>query len=91
MSVGIALDTCTVVLGSHDKDAEDFADTCQPAGVDLAHVNGLSLQELLEDHAIVGMLAGGNANAMRFQRLANGGVAKDVIRRGGLFNEPARV
>jgi len=62
-------------FGSHEKDAEDFADTCQTAGIDLAYVNGLGLQELLEDHAIVGMLSCGNTDAMRFQRLANGGVA----------------
>ena len=76
------------VLGGHEKYAQDFADTCQTAGIDLTDVNGFGLQELLEDHAIVGVFAGGNANAMRLQCLANGSVTKDVVRRSGLFDEP---
>jgi len=55
----------------------------------LAYINGLGLEELLEDHAIVGMLAGGNANAMRLQRLANCSMAENVVWRSRLFNEPA--
>lgn len=77
------------LLGSHEKYAQDFADTCQTAGIDLAYINGFGLQELLEDHAIVGMLAGGNTNPMRLQCLANCSVAKDVVRCGWLFDEPA--
>lgn len=77
------------VLGSHQKYAKDFADTCQTAGIDLAYINGFCLEELLEDHAIVGMLAGGNTNTMRLQCLANCSVAKDVVWRGRLFDEPA--
>ena len=77
------------VLGGHEKYAQNFADTCQTAGIDLTYINGIGLQELLENHAIVGMLAGRNANPMRLQCLANCSVAKDVVRRSGLFDEPA--
>lgn len=55
----------------------------------MAHINGFGLQQLLEDHAIVGMLAGGNTNAMRLQCLANCSVAKDIVWRSRLFDEPA--
>lgn len=76
------------VLGSHEKYAQDFADTCQTAGIDLTYINGFGLQELLEDHAIVGMLAGGNADAMRLQCLANCSVAEDVVWCGWFLDEP---
>lgn len=68
------MDTLIVVacvLGGHEKYAQYFANTCQSAGVDLAYVNGLGLEKLLENHAIVGMFAGGNAYAMRLQCLAD--------------------
>ena len=77
------------VLGGHEKYAQNFADTCQTAGIDLAYINGFGLQQLLEDHAIVGMLPGGNANSMRLQCLANCSVAKNVVWRSRLFDEPA--
>ena len=40
-------------LGGHQQDREDLVDTGQAARVDLADVDRLSLEELLEDHAVV--------------------------------------
>ena len=76
-------------LGRHEEHAEHFAYASEATGVNLAHVDGLGLKKLLEDHAVVGVLASCDADAVRLERLADRGVAEDVIGRGGLLDEPA--
>lgn len=45
-------------LGRHEKDRENLVDAGEATRVDLAHVDGVGLEELLEDHAVVRVLAG---------------------------------
>lgn len=44
-------------LGRHEEDGEDLVDACEPARVDLADVDRLGGEELLEQHAVVAVLA----------------------------------
>ena len=48
--------------------------------------DGVGLHELLEEDAILAVLAGGNADAGDFA--ADAGVAEDVVGAGGLFHPP---
>lgn len=75
-------------LGCHEQDAQHLRDTRQPTRVDLAHIDRLRLQELLEDHAVVCVLARGDADVERLERLAHRGVPEDVVGRRGLLDEP---
>lgn len=45
------------LLGRHEEDGEDLVDACEPARVDLADVDRLGGEELLEEHAVVAVLA----------------------------------
>jgi len=62
-------------LGGHQQNSENLAHTSEPDGVDLADVNGFGLEELLEDHPVMCMFAGRDANAVRFESLPDGGMA----------------
>ena len=63
------------VLGSHEKHTEHFTNTAKSARVDLAYIDRLSLQQLLEYHAIVRVFPSGDADPVRLETLANCGVA----------------
>lgn len=78
-------------LGGHEEDGEDLGDAGETAGVDLADVDRVGLQELLEDHAVVRVLAGCDADAVGLQRLSDGCVPEDIIGCCGLFDEPMRM
>jgi hypothetical protein len=39
-------------FGGHQHDTENLVDTSDPARVDLADVDGVGLQQLLEDHLL---------------------------------------
>jgi hypothetical protein len=41
------------LLGRHEENGKDFIDTSKTARVDLADVDSLGLEELLEDHSVV--------------------------------------
>src|SRR5207302_562526 len=56
----------------------------EAARVDLAEADGLRLEKLLEDHAVLAVLAGGHAD--RRDGLRDGGVAEHVVGAGGLFH-----
>lgn len=72
----------------HEQHGEDLVDAAHAAGVDLTDVDRALLEELLEDDAILAHLARGDADSVWFQGFADGLVAEDVVRRGGLFDEP---
>jgi hypothetical protein len=75
-------------LRSHEQHTKNLRYASQTTGVNLADVNGFGLKQLLEDHSVVGVLSGGDTDAVRFQRFADSSVAKDVIRSGWLLDEP---
>lgn len=75
-------------LRSHQENAENLTDATKTTGVNLTNVDGLGLEQLLEDHAIVGMLPRRDTDAVGLQSLADCGVSKDIVRSRGLFDEP---
>jgi len=72
----------------HEKDGEHFVDTAHPASIDLTYVDGARGQELLEDNAVLTHFAGGDADSIGAERVADGFVAENVVGGGGLFDEP---
>ena len=82
-------------LGRQQQIGDVLVDPGHPARVDLHDVDGPRLQQLLEDHPVGGVLAGGHLH--RLHRPADLGGAEDVVRAGGLLDpfragtEPARV
>lgn len=68
-------------LGGHEHDAENLVDTSHAARIYLTHVNSIGLEQLLEDHAVVGVLAGRDADAVRLQLFADASVTENVILR----------
>jgi hypothetical protein len=75
-------------LGCHEQDTEDLAHAGKTAGVDLADIDSLSLEELLEDNSVVCMLASSNTDTMGLEPLANSCVTEGIVRCSWLFNEP---
>ena len=75
-------------LRSHQEHAENLADTSETAGVNLKNVDGLGLEQLFEDHAIVGMLPRRDPDPVGLQGLADCGVSKGIVRSRGLLDEP---
>ena len=51
-----------IELGSHEEYGKVFIDPCQAAAINLTHVDGSCLHQLLEHHAIVAVLARGDAD-----------------------------
>ena len=76
------------LLGCHEEYAKNLADTSKSTGIDLDNINGVSLQKLLENHAIVCMFPCGHADTVWFQCLAYSRMAQNVIRSSRFFNEP---
>src|SRR5579875_2717581 len=74
--------------GSHQEDSQDFIDSADATGVNLANSNGIGLKELLEDDTVLHVLAGGNMD--RRDCAGNCSVPKNIVRAGGFFN-PERV
>ena len=62
-------------LGRHQQNGENLAHASEPDRVDLADVDGFGLEELLEDHPVMCVFAGRDADAVRFESLPDGGMA----------------
>jgi len=75
-------------LGCHQQNGENLAHTSEADGVDLADVDGFGLEKLLEDHPVMRMLTGRDANTVRLKSLSDGGMAEDIVRSSGFLNEP---
>ena len=52
------------LLRSHEKDAEDFANTSKSTRVNLTDIDGLRLQKLFEHHAIVRVFSSSHTDAV---------------------------
>lgn len=52
-------------LSGHEKDAQDLVNSGETARVDLADIDGLSLEKLLENHPVVRVLSRGCSDASR--------------------------
>jgi len=72
----------------HQQYTQYLSNTRKPAGIDLANIDSSRLKKLFECYSVVCVLACGNSNAVRREGLAYGGVSKNVIRGGGLLDEP---
>src|SRR5208282_1704086 len=75
-------------LRGEQQHGEGLAESAETAIVKLAEVDRARLHQLLEHHAIGGMLSGRDAD--RLDCAANRGVTEDVVGAGGLF-DPQRV
>ena len=75
-------------LGGHEQHGEHLVHAAQPARVDLAHRDRLCLQQLLEHHPVVDVLAGCDAD--RGHAPGDRRVPQDVVRAGRLL-DPVRV
>lgn len=75
-------------LCRHQQNRENLAHTSEADGVDLANVDGFGLEKLFEDHPVMRMFAGGNANTVRLEGLPDGGVAEDIVWSSWLLDEP---
>src|ERR1700691_1856886 len=73
----------------HQQYTQYLGDSCKSAGIDLAYIDSLCLQKLLEYHSVVCVLACGNPNTVRCEGPADGSVSKDIVRSCGLLNKPA--
>lgn len=51
------------VLGRHQHDGQHLVDAAQPTRVELQHVDGAALDELLEQHAVLTHVDGGHQDA----------------------------
>jgi hypothetical protein len=71
-----------------EEDGKDLVDTSHAASIDLADIDGTLLQELLEDDTVLAHLASSDADTVGLECLTDGLVAEDVVRAGGLFDEP---
>jgi hypothetical protein len=87
---GLHENNSAVLLRCHQQNAQHLTHARKPTRVDLYYVDRLGLQELFEYHSIMGVFPRSNANPIRFESLANGSMAKDVVRRSRLFNKPSR-
>lgn len=67
-------------LGSHEQHTQHLRHTSQATRVNLANVNSVCLEQLLEDNAVVCMLPCGDSNTVRFQTLTDSCMAEDVVR-----------
>ena len=77
-------------LGRHEQDAQDLAHARKSARIDLAHVDRLRLQELLEHHPVMRVLARRDADPVWLQCFADGRMPEDVVRCRRLFDEPVQ-
>ena len=75
-------------LGRHEQDSKHLVDSAEARGVDLAHADRVGLEELLEHHPVVDVLAGRDAD--RGERPGDRRVAEDVVGARRLL-DPVRV
>lgn len=77
-------------LPGHQQHRDDLVDAGKTAGVDLHVVDRVGLQQLLEQHPVHAVLAGGDADAERAHAIADAAMPQHVIRAGGLL-DPQKV
>lgn len=72
----------------HQKYAQNLADSSKSARVNLAHIDRLRLEKLLEYHSIVSMLACCNTDTMGRESFTDGCMSENIIRCRRLLDEP---
>ena len=65
---------------------EHLVHPAEPAGIDLAEADGIGLQQLLEDHAVLALFARGDADGR--DAACDRRMAEHVIGRGGFLDPP---
>ena len=73
-------------LGGEEEDGEHLVDAAEPAAVDLRNVDRVGLEELLEHHPVVAVLAGRDPD--RPHRLGDTSVPEDVVGARRLLDPP---
>src|SRR6516225_2405282 len=73
-------------LGSHQEDGEHFIDAAQAATVNLTELNSARLEKLLEEHAVLAMLASSHTDRSDGPRDCC--VAQNVVRARRLLDPP---
>src|SRR5437588_9774046 len=73
-------------LGREQQHRQHLVHAAQPAAIDLTELDRLGLHQLLEDDAVLALLAGRDAD--RGHRLGDRRVAQHVVRAGRLFDPP---
>ena len=68
------------ILFRHQHHGHDFVDTTQSARVDLAVVDRLGLEQLLEHDTVLAVFAGRHTTSVRFQCLSDSSVAENIVR-----------
>ena len=75
-------------LCCHEEHAEHLADARETTRVDLTDIYRLRLEQLLEHHPVMRVLAGRDANPMCLERTPDRGVPQYIIGCRRLLNEP---
>ena len=75
-------------LGRHQQDGQDLAHSSQSTRVDLADIDSLGLQQLLEGHSVVSVFSRSDTDPVGFQLLPDGSVTEGIVRRGRLLDKP---
>ena len=75
-------------LGGHQQNRENFTHTGETDRVDLADVDGFGLEKLLEDHPVMRVFAGRDANSIGLESLPDSGMTEDIIWGSGFLDEP---
>ena len=77
-----------VLLCRHEEYAEHLADARETTRIDLADIYRLRLEQLLEHHPIVRMLARRHADRMFLERASDRSVPQYIIWRRRLLDKP---
>ena len=75
-------------LRRQQEDRQDLVEPTETAGVELAEADGFRLEQLLEDDAVLAVLAGGDLNWR--DRARDRGMAQHVVGAGRLL-DPVRI
>lgn len=78
-------------LRSHEQNAQDFIDTGKSTTVNLNDIDRVCLQQLFEDHSVVGVFAGSDADSVRLQSFTDGCVTENVVRSRRLLDKPVEL
>ena len=75
-------------LGSHQQNGENLTYTSKADGVDLTDIDGFDLEKLLEDHPVMCVFTGRDANTIRLECLSDRGMAEDIVWGSRFLDEP---
>lgn len=82
--------TSTKILRRHQKHGQNLIDTAQPAGINLAVVDRLILQQLFEHYTVLANFTGSDPDAIGLKSVSDLSVPEDVVWRRRFFDETDR-